>query len=100
LNNGGFEGGSVSWNLASQATIDNNPAEAHSGNASLQLVATTPWQFTWQAVPISGGQTYAFTGWGRSSASAGVFTLVTYDTAWTEVGHTNISFAGSGNWVP
>src|SRR5207253_500202 len=86
IENGGFELGQVGWNLPPQAGIDTNSADAHSGTSSLQLTATSAWQVTWQAVPISGGQTYAFTGWGRSSASAGVFTLVSYDNAWTEVG--------------
>jgi hypothetical protein len=100
LNNGGFEVGSAGWTLSPQATIDTNPSDARSGNSSLQLAATAAWQFSWQTVAVSGGQTYAFTGWGRSSTSGGVFTLVSYDSTWTEVGHTNVSFAGTGNWTP
>ena len=100
LNNGGFEGGGTGWTMPPQASIDLNPADAHSGNNSLQLVATAPWQLSWQAVPISAGQTYAFTGWGRSNAAGGVFTLVSYDGTWNEVGHTNAGFPATGNWVP
>src|SRR5437868_13282971 len=44
ITNGGFELGGAAWSLAAQATIDPNPAEAHSGSNSLQLVATAPWQ--------------------------------------------------------
>src|SRR5207248_1160222 len=39
VTNGGFEAGAAGWSLSGQASIDGNPADAHSGNNSLQLVA-------------------------------------------------------------
>ena len=48
LANGSFELGGTGWNLAAQASLDTNAADAHSGNTSLKLVATAGWQGTWQ----------------------------------------------------
>jgi thermitase len=97
--NGGFEAGSAGWNLVAQTTIDTNPANAHSGNISLKLVATTPWQGAAQAVAVAAGQSYSFTGWGRSTTAGGEFALISYNSSWAEVGpHIHIAFPGSANW--
>jgi hypothetical protein len=98
--NGGFEAGPPGWQLAPQASIDTNPADAHSGNNSLQLVATAAWQASWQSVPVTAGQPYLFTGWGRSSAGYGDFTLISYDVAGNPTGaHRDITFSATGNWL-
>src|SRR5207244_1855299 len=46
ITNGGFEVGIAGWKPVNQAAIDSNPADAHAGNKSLQLVATGPFQAT------------------------------------------------------
>jgi len=100
LNNGGFETGAAGWNLAPQATIDTSPADAHSGNNSLELIATAPWQQSWQAMSLSPAQNYSFTAWGRSSSAGGDFALISYDANWNETGpHINLTFAGAGTWT-
>src|SRR5439155_946705 len=60
LTNISFEAGSAGWGMAPQATIDGNPANAHSGNNSLKLVATSPYQLSGQPVAVTPGQTYSF----------------------------------------
>src|SRR2546429_9389798 len=70
--NAGFEGGSSSWYLAPQASIDTAPADAHTGNASLQLVATGPWQGTWQAVAVTAGPPLTVPGGGGPGPPRGV----------------------------
>src|SRR2546430_7481519 len=67
MTNAGFESGSSSWYLAPQASIDTAPADAHTGNGSLQLVATGPWQGTWQAVAVTAGQPYTIPGGERAA---------------------------------
>src|SRR2546429_4794310 len=76
--NAGFESGSSSWYLAPQASIDTAPADAHTGNASLQLVATGPWQGTWQSVAVTAGKSYAIAGWGRSAIRGRFLTAASY----------------------
>jgi hypothetical protein len=98
--NGGFELGSVAWNLAPQASLDANPADAHSGNNSLKLMATSGWQGTAQHLAISPGQAYGFTGWGRSTGSGGTFTIYSFDASGTFLSSAYFSFAGTGSWVP
>src|SRR5204862_341813 len=84
-----------------QASIDTNPADAHTGNASLKLVATAAWQGTWQRVPVSAGQSYSFTAWGRSNVEGGQFTLISQDSNGNEVQpRADFTFAGVGSWVP
>ncbi len=100
VTNGGFEFGTAAWNLASQASIDPNPADAHTGNNSLQLVATGPWQGSFQWVPVIAGQPYSFNAWGRSASTGGVFTLISYDAGDNVVGDVGLSFPGGGNWTP
>ncbi len=99
LSNGGFELGLAGWNAASQATIDPNPASAHSGNNALQLVATGPWQTTWQTVAVSPGQLYSFSAFGRSGSSGGLFVLEGHDASGAVVSALGLPFAGSGSWV-
>jgi len=99
LTNGGFEAGAAGWNLAPQASIDTNPADAHSGNNSLELVATGPWQLTRQTVSVTPGQSYSFTGYGRSSNSGGLFVLEGHDATGAAVSDLGLPFAGSGSWI-
>ena len=97
--NGGFEAGTSGWNASSQASIDSNPADAHSGNDSLQLVATGPYQATGQKVALTAGQIYAFSAFGRSSSSGGVFALVERDANGNYVTEVDLVFAGNGSWI-
>jgi hypothetical protein len=97
--NGGFEAGMAGWNAASQATIDGNPADAHSGNNSLHLVATAPWQTTWQTVAVTPGQVYSFSAFGRSTSPAGLFVLEGHDASGAAISSLGLPFAGSGSWI-
>jgi hypothetical protein len=98
--NPGFESGSASWNLVPQATVDTNPANAHSGTNSLKLVATGAWQGSSQFTPVTAGQAYAFSGWGKSSSGGGDFTLISYIANGVEVGsHLDVPFNGIGSWA-
>jgi len=99
LSNGGFESGAAGWSLASQASIDSNPADAHAGNDSLQLVATGAWEATRQTVTVRPGQTYNFTAWGRSNSGGGVFVLQGHDASGARVSSVVLAFAGSGSWT-
>jgi hypothetical protein len=100
VSNGGFELGSVGWNLAPQASIDTNPANAHSGNSSLQLIATSPWQGSAQYVAITAGQTYNFTAWERSTTAGGMLSLASFDSNWNQVGsQVNFVFSATGSWT-
>src|SRR5207245_34644 len=42
--NRGFESGALAWSLWPQASIDTDPANAHTGTSYLKLVATAAWQ--------------------------------------------------------
>jgi hypothetical protein len=98
--NGGFESGSAGWSLAPQAVIDTNPADAHSGNNSLLLTATGPWQATSSAtLAITGGKAYSFNGWGRASSGTGYFSLFSYDATGNQIASNYLPFAGAGSWV-
>jgi hypothetical protein len=100
LGNGGFEAGSQSWGLAAQASIDTTPADAHSGNNSLLLTATGPWQATSSAsLAITAGKTYSFNGWGRASSGTGYFSLFSYDASGNQIASNYLPFAGAGSWV-
>jgi hypothetical protein len=99
ITNGGFEVGTAGWKASSQATIDSNPADAHSGNNSLQLVATGPYQATGQKVAVTVGQTYTFNAFGRSKSSGGVFALVERDASGNYVTEVDLVFAGNGSWI-
>jgi hypothetical protein len=99
LSNGGFELGSTGWTLAPQTIVDSNPADAHSGNNSLQLVATAPWQAARQTVSVTPGQAYSFSGWGRSSSSGGYLVLHGYDVNWNQVSSFYLSFPANGSWT-
>jgi hypothetical protein len=99
LSNGGFEAGAAGWILAPQASIDTNPADAHSGNISAQLVATGPWQVVRQTLSVSPGQAYAFSAWGRSSSNGGYFIVRGYDTNGNPVTSLDLPFPGTGSWV-
>src|SRR5439155_279915 len=98
LANGGFEVG-AGWKPVNQAAIDSNPADAHAGNKSLQLVATGPFQATGQTVSVTPGQTYSFSAFGRSSNGGGVFALVASDTNGSFVSETDLPFAGTTSWI-
>jgi hypothetical protein len=98
--NPGFESGSANWDLHVQASIDTNPANAHSGNNSLKLAATLAWESSWQYVPVTAGLSYTISGWERSSTGSGYISLVSYDAGSRQVGSTqNIVFAGTGSWI-
>src|SRR5207237_686511 len=97
---GGFELGAAGWSLAPQANIDPNVTNAHLGNDSLKLVATGPWQGTWQYAAVTAGQSYNVTAWGRSTSSGGYITLASFDSNGTEVGaHFDLIFGGTGSWT-
>jgi hypothetical protein len=98
LTNGGFEAGSAGWTMAPQATIDGNPADAHSGNNSLQLVATGPYQLTGQTVAVTPGQSYSFTAFGRSSNAGGLWVLESRDASGAVLSDLPLSFAANGSW--
>jgi hypothetical protein len=85
--------------MAPQATIDGNPADAHSGNNSLQLVATGPYQLTGQTVAVTPGQTYSFSAFGRSSNAGGVWVLESHDANGAVVSLIDLGIAPSGSWV-
>ena len=37
--------------------------------------------------------------WGRSSSAGGIYTLISWDSNWNEVGlHTDVGFSGTGSW--
>jgi hypothetical protein len=100
MTNAGFESGTTSWYLAPQAAIDTNPADAHTGSGSLQLVATGPWQGTWQAVAVTSGQAYTIAGWERSAISGGYLTVASYDANWAFLGtNTDLIYPGTGSWT-
>ena len=100
LANGGFESGSVGWNLSADAVIDNSQANAHSGKSSLKLVAKAPWQASIQAILVTPGQPYNFTGWGRATASDGHFSIFTYGSNGDLLGTPfDRTFPGSRNWI-
>ncbi len=100
LANGGFEAGMPGWSLAPQAGIDSNPADAHAGNNSLKVVATGPWQATRQIVPVTPGQSYSVTAFGRSASPGGEFVLESLDANGAAVGQNQgLAFAGTGSWV-
>src|SRR5207302_1717602 len=99
LTNGGFEAQSAGWNMAPQATIDSNPTDAHSGNNSLQLVATGPYQLTGQTIAVAPGQSYGFSAFGRSSSNGGLWVLESHDASGAVLSLLNLPFAASGNWV-
>jgi hypothetical protein len=100
MTNAGFESGSSSWYLASQAAIDTNPADAHTGSGSLRLVATGPWQGSWQSVAVTAGQTYTITGWERSTTGGGYVTVASYNANWVLLGtNTDLIFPGTGSWT-
>jgi hypothetical protein len=98
--NPGFESGSANWQTNASATIDTNPADAHSGNNSLQLLALLAWQGTWQNVAVTPGKSYTFSGWERSTSSSGYITLASYDANWAQIGPSqSLVFAGNGSWT-
>jgi hypothetical protein len=100
ITNAGFEAGMAGWNPASQVTIDSNPADAHSGNNSLQSAATGPWQGAGQTVPVTAGQSYSFSAFGRSSNSGGLWVLESRDASGATVGQNLVlPFAGTGSWT-
>jgi hypothetical protein len=87
------------WSPASQATIDSNPADAHSGNNALQLVATGLYQLTGQAVSVSPSQTYSFSAFGRASSSGGLWVLESHDASGAVTDLVRLPFAGTGSWI-
>ncbi len=97
--NGDFENGSASWILSPQASIDTNPAVAHAGSNSLELVATAGYQGTKQSITASPGQMYTFGAWGRSSTSGGQYSVVSFDATGTRLGYATYNFAGTGIWT-
>jgi hypothetical protein len=99
ITNGGFEVGSAGWTLAPQVSIDTNPADAHSGNNSAQLVSTGPWQVIRQAFAVTPGKAYTFTGWGRSNIVGGYLIVRGYDAAGNAVASLDLPVAGTGSWV-
>src|SRR6266851_6314077 len=99
LQNQGFESGSDGWNLAPQASIDNDAGHAHNGRASLKLIATGPWQSATQPVIVTAGQPYDFSGWGRSGSSGGHFTILSYRADGGLDGPPyDLTFPGSSRW--
>jgi hypothetical protein len=99
LTNGGFEAGSAGWSMAPQASIDTIAADAHSGNNSLQLVATGPYQLTGQAVSVISGQIYSFSAFGRSSNAGGMWVLQSRDASGAVLSDLDLPFAGNGSWI-
>jgi hypothetical protein len=97
--NGGFEAGMAGWSLDPHASIDTNPADAHSGNDSLQLVATSAYQGTLQIVPVTAGQTYSFSAFGRSSGPGGLLILQSRDASGSYISELDLPFAGTGTWT-
>ena len=79
---------------------DSNPADAHSGNGALQLLATASGQATIQILSATPGQAYTFTGWGRSSTTGGYFALISLDSSWQQIGEVDVSFSGNGALLP
>src|SRR5207248_3232741 len=99
LTNAGFEAGAAGWTMAPQASVDTNPADAHSGSKSLQLGATAPWQGTAQYVPDAAGQTLTFSGWGKASANSAYLTLGSYDANGSLVGRNlDLVFPAAAGW--
>ena len=100
ISNGGFETGATDWSLPSMASIDTSPANSRAGNNSLKLVATGPWQGTWQYARVTAGQNYNVTAWGRSASIGGYITLASFDSSGAEVGaHFDLIFGGNGTWT-
>src|SRR5438876_1006759 len=100
LANRGFESGTAGWTLDPHASLDANPADAHSGSGALKLVATAAWQPTAQYVPVVAGQTYAISGWIRSASGVGFVTLISSNVNWVEFGpHLDLTAAGTGGWA-
>jgi hypothetical protein len=98
--NRGFEGGATSWSLNPHASIDTNPANAHAGSNSLKLVATAAWQGTSQIIPVIAGETYALSGWARSTTDGGFITFISRDAGGGELGsHIDLIFPGIGSWT-
>ncbi len=98
--NGGFEAGSAGWNVAPQASLDASPADAHTGNNSLTKSGSAVWQGSSQSIPVTAGQAYSFTAWGRSTTSGGIFSLFSYDSAGAMLGSPlHLTFPGTGSWV-
>ena len=100
LANRGFESGTAGWTLDPHASLDANPADAHSGSGALKLVATAAWQPTAQYVPVVAGQSYAISGWIRSASGVGFVTLISSNVNWVEFGpHLDLTAAGTGGWA-
>jgi hypothetical protein len=100
LTNPGFENGGSGWALNARASIDSALANAHSGNASLRLVASAPWQGSTQSVTVTPGQPYTVSGWGRSTSTGTFLTLIGYTASGAESGpHLDLIFVGSGSWT-
>ena len=97
--NPGFESGPVSWVVAATASIDGSAADAHSGTSSLQLDATAPWQGTWQSIPITGGKTYAFSGWARSTTGGAWVSVASYDANGVPLEGSHLEYPGAGSWT-
>src|SRR2546429_7189645 len=72
--NAGFESGSSSWYLAPQASIDTAPADAHTGNGSLQLVASWAGHRTKQTDAVTAEAVFCLERRRRASPAGGSLT--------------------------
>lgn len=100
--NPGFESGSANWTLDPGASIDTTAADAHSGNNSLKLMGLVAWQGSSQFVTVTGGRSYTYSGWERSTSptgNSGYITVTAYDANYVAIGSgTSLVFASTGNW--
>jgi hypothetical protein len=77
-------------------------ADAHSGNNSLKLMGLVAWQGSSQFVTVTGGRSYTYSGWERSTSptgNSGYITVTAYDANYVAIGSgTSLVFASTGNW--